>query len=402
MARTKPGEIRNALPAAPPVEPEYFGAMIADLDRLIVPGPVALAAPALLRLFPGQRELVVRPRRPRQHRPRRARAVLAGEPRPDGARGSRHRLDAPDARPPRRLQRRHPGHRLDQHAGGADLRARAGDRFALARGGLQASDAPLTVYASAHAHSSVDKAALLAGFGRDNLRLSLSTPPTRCAPTRWRTRSRQISRGATALRRRRHRRHDGDHRARPVAADRGRRAAAWPLAACRRRDGRQRDDPAGMPLDVARRRGRRFAGVQPAQMARRRPSTARSTTSAIPHHLVRVMCTNPSYLRSTVDGQVKNFRDWGIPLGRRFRALKLWFLSASRASPGCRRGCGATSTTPAGSRHSRRDARLAGPRAGPSANRLRPPRAGRARRRGARPAHPSPGSRPSTVPAPPI
>jgi aromatic-L-amino-acid decarboxylase len=23
---------------------------------------------------------------------------------------------------------------------------------------------------------------------------------------------------------------------------------------------------------------------------------------------------------------VKNYRDWGIPLGRRFRALKLWFL----------------------------------------------------------------------------
>ena len=27
-----------------------------------------------------------------------------------------------------------------------------------------------------------------------------------------------------------------------------------------------------------------------------------------------------------MDGQVKNLRDWGIPLGRRFRALKLWFL----------------------------------------------------------------------------
>src|SRR6185295_9487254 len=26
------------------------------------------------------------------------------------------------------------------------------------------------------------------------------------------------------------------------------------------------------------------------------------------------------------DGRVKNFRDWGLPLGRRFRALKLWFL----------------------------------------------------------------------------
>jgi aromatic-L-amino-acid decarboxylase len=43
-------------------------------------------------------------------------------------------------------------------------------------------------------------------------------------------------------------------------------------------------------------------------------------------HLVRVMSTNPSYLQTAVDAQVKNLRDWGIPLGRRFRALKLWFL----------------------------------------------------------------------------
>jgi aromatic-L-amino-acid decarboxylase len=38
------------------------------------------------------------------------------------------------------------------------------------------------------------------------------------------------------------------------------------------------------------------------------------------------MSTNPSYLRSAVDEKVKNLRDWGIPLGRRFRALKLWCL----------------------------------------------------------------------------
>jgi aromatic-L-amino-acid decarboxylase len=43
-------------------------------------------------------------------------------------------------------------------------------------------------------------------------------------------------------------------------------------------------------------------------------------------HLVRVMSTNPSYLQSSADGRVKNYRDWGIPLGRRFRALKLWFV----------------------------------------------------------------------------
>src|SRR5439155_16943261 len=43
-------------------------------------------------------------------------------------------------------------------------------------------------------------------------------------------------------------------------------------------------------------------------------------------HLVRVMSTNPSYLQSAADGRVNNLRDWGLPLGRRFRALKLWFL----------------------------------------------------------------------------
>ena len=45
-----------------------------------------------------------------------------------------------------------------------------------------------------------------------------------------------------------------------------------------------------------------------------------------PQHLMRVMGTNPSYLRDRVDGEVTTYRDWGVPLGRRFRALKLWCL----------------------------------------------------------------------------
>ena len=45
-----------------------------------------------------------------------------------------------------------------------------------------------------------------------------------------------------------------------------------------------------------------------------------------PEHLVRVMSTNPSYLQTSADGRAKNYRDWGIALGRRFRALKLWCL----------------------------------------------------------------------------
>ncbi len=37
----------------------------------------------------------------------------------------------------------------------------------------------------------------------------------------------------------------------------------------------------------------------------------------------------PEYLKTPEDKQVNNYRDWGIQLGRRFRALKLWFVIRS-------------------------------------------------------------------------
>ncbi|WP_272952890.1 pyridoxal phosphate-dependent decarboxylase family protein [Deinococcus alpinitundrae] len=58
-----------------------------------------------------------------------------------------------------------------------------------------------------------------------------------------------------------------------------------------------------------------------------------------PQHLIRVMSTNPSYLQSAADNQVKNLRDWGIPLGRRFRALKLWALIRTQGREGLQAGC---------------------------------------------------------------
>ena len=45
-----------------------------------------------------------------------------------------------------------------------------------------------------------------------------------------------------------------------------------------------------------------------------------------PAALVRTFEIHPEYLKTGVDAQVRNYRDWGIPLGRRFRALKLWFV----------------------------------------------------------------------------
>ena len=37
----------------------------------------------------------------------------------------------------------------------------------------------------------------------------------------------------------------------------------------------------------------------------------------------------PEYLKTKSDNEVNNYCDWGIPLGRRFRALKLWFVIRS-------------------------------------------------------------------------
>ena len=55
-----------------------------------------------------------------------------------------------------------------------------------------------------------------------------------------------------------------------------------------------------------------------------------------PQHLIRVMGTNPAVLRTQHDGQVSNFRDWHIQLGRRFRALKLWFHILDQGVEGIR------------------------------------------------------------------
>lgn len=48
-----------------------------------------------------------------------------------------------------------------------------------------------------------------------------------------------------------------------------------------------------------------------------------------PGALIRTFEIHPEYLKTGVDSQVKNYRDWGIQLGRRFRALKLWFVLRS-------------------------------------------------------------------------
>lgn len=78
--------------------------------------------------------------------------------------------------------------------------------------------------------------------------------------------------------------------------------------------------------------------------------------------LIASLSITPEYLRNeaTGSGAVIDYRDWQVPLGRRFRALKLWFVIrryggeglramvrrhidlASRSRPGCRPTIGST------------------------------------------------------------
>ncbi|MEM7292215.1 MAG: pyridoxal-dependent decarboxylase [Pseudomonadota bacterium] len=204
-------------------------------------------------------------------------------------------------------------------------RERAGE-FCLQHGGLQGLEKPLVVYTSEEAHSSVEKAALLAGFGRNNLRMVAVDSGTR---------SMQVEALDAAM--------EDD-----VAA--GRTPAA--IVASVGSTGVTAFDPVAGVVACAKRHGvwvhvdaamagtammlpecrHLWEGVEDADSVSWNPHKWMGTildTSLFfvqdPQHLIRVMSTNPSYLQSNVDGEVVQYRDWGIPLGRRFRSLKLWF-----------------------------------------------------------------------------
>jgi aromatic-L-amino-acid/L-tryptophan decarboxylase len=193
--------------------------------------------------------------------------------------------------------------------------------------GLQGEKQPLTVYCSADAHSSVTKAALLAGYGAANLRL---------VPVRHPGREMDASALATQMA------EDvaSGHRPAAIVATAGTTAttAFDPIAAvCELGD----KFGAFVHVDAAMAGSAMllpecralFDGIEGASSISWNPhkwlgSVLETSLFYVrrPEVLVSVMATDPSYLRSTLDGTVVQYRDWGLPLGRRFRALKLWAL----------------------------------------------------------------------------
>lgn len=201
--------------------------------------------------------------------------------------------------------------------------------FALTRGGLQGQPKPLIVYASAHAHSSVDKAALLAGFGRENIRLIATDEQFAMQPAALQA---AIEADLAA----------GNQPCAVVATTGTTTTTALdPLAAIGAISQAHQlwlhvdSAMAGSAMILPECRWM-WDGIELADSvvvnAHKWLGVAFDCSIYYvrdPQHLIRVMSTNPSYLQSAVDGEVKNLRDWGIPLGRRFRALKLWLMLRS-------------------------------------------------------------------------
>ena len=171
MSPAKPGEIRARFPAEPPRAGGQLAAALKRLDEEVVRGITHWNHPSFFAYFPGNTSYA---------------SILADIVAPGlGAQGMSWQT-SPAATEVEEVMMDW----LRQMVGLSDawtgvvhdtastatlcalLCAREkGSSFSQNRGGLQALDAPLVVYASSQAHSSIEKAALLAGFGKEHLRL---------------------------------------------------------------------------------------------------------------------------------------------------------------------------------------------------------------------------------------
>ena len=324
---TQPGEIRRQLPADPPDAPESFDAIFRDLDSIVMPGLLHWQHPSFFGFFPANAAL----------------SSVLGDFLSTGlgvigiswqsspALTELEEVTTDWVRRMVGLSGAWSGV-IQDTASTATLVALISARervtnYGLAAGGMQSAPQRLTVYVSAHSHSSVEKAALLAGFGRNNLRV---------VP------------------------HDADYAMRPNALDetiaRDVAAGFLPCAvvATTGTTATTAFDPIDSIAEIAQRRGGLWLHVDAAMAGAAMilpeyralwqgieqadslvinahkwlgaPSDCSLYYVRDTQHLIRAFSTNPSYLQSAADAQVKNYRDWGIPLGRRFRALKLWCL----------------------------------------------------------------------------
>ncbi len=331
LAQVQPGEIRAALPEHPPVKGEPFSVILADLDRLILPGITHWQSPNFFAYFPANNsgpsilgEL--------------ASAGLGVQgmlwaTSPACTELETHALDwvAERLDLPQKFRSSGAGGGVIQDtASSAVLCAllAARERATGFQSNESGCDGRLVAYTSPHAHSSVEKAVKVAGLGRRNLRM---IEVDESDGMRAEALAEQILRDRKAG-------------LKPcfVSATLGTTSsnAFDPLPeigrVCRAEGLWLHVDAAMSGTAALCPEFRHFQnGLELADSYAFNPHKWMFTNFdcdcfyvADRRALIQTLSILPEYLRNkaTESGAVIDYRDWQIPLGRRFRALKLWFV----------------------------------------------------------------------------
>ncbi len=281
----RPGDVRRRLPESPPAQGEPFEALFRDFREIIVPGMTHWNHPGWFAYFPGNNS-------PPSVLGEMLTATMGAQCMSWATSPAATELEQVVMgwlRQMMGLPAEFTGV-IQDTASTATLVALLSARERATGGrsgshGLAAAGPALTVYASREAHSSIDKGVQLAGIGLDRLR---------------------------------HIPGDGAYAMDPAALE-----AAVDAAY------------AGAAAIVPELRDR-FAGMERADSIVFNPHKWLLTNFDCTAYfvrdveaLLRACRISPEYLRTTHDAEVVNFRDWGLQLGRRFRALKLWFVLRS-------------------------------------------------------------------------
>jgi len=331
LSQVKPGEIRARLPEHPPQSGEPFEAILADMDEIILPGITHWQSPNFFAYFPANNS---------------APSIL-GELLSAGL-GVQGMLWATSpagteletlvldwvaemlALPGKFTSGGSGGGVIQDSASSATLCAllAARERATNYASNERGCDGKITAYTSTQAHSSVEKAVKIAGLGRQNLRLIAV---------------------------------DGDYALRPAELARriraDKQAGLTPAFVCATvgttssnaidplpEIGRIcQEEGVWLHVDAAM---AGTAAVAPEFRHIHQGLELADSYCFNPHKwmftnfdcdcfyvaerasLIQTLSILPEYLRNQASesGAVIDYRDWHIPLGRRFRALKLWFV----------------------------------------------------------------------------
>jgi aromatic-L-amino-acid/L-tryptophan decarboxylase len=331
LSKLEPGAVRRLLPEAPPQRPEPFTQVLRDVEQVILPGITHWQSPNFYAYFPANTS---------------GPAILGDllssalgvqgmlwATSPACTELETHVLDwlvPMMGLPEKFISTSTGGGVIQDTASSATLCAMiaARERATDYQGNHTGGDGKLVAYTSTQAHSSIEKAAMISGIGRDNVRLIAVDDQFAMDP---------------------------DALAQAIREDR--QAGRVPFFVCATvgTTSSHAMDPLPRIADLCREHGLWFhvdaamagtAAICPEFRYLQNGVEHADSYCFNPHKwmftnfdcdcffvadraaLIRSLSILPEYLRNqaTESGAVFDYRDWQIPLGRRFRSLKLWFV----------------------------------------------------------------------------